>query len=383
MEMNTRLQVEHGVTEEIFAIDLVEWQLRIAAGERLAFTQDELVPRGHAIEARICAEDPLQDFAPSAGRLEYVRWPADAPGVRVEAGFETGDEVSSHYDSLIAKLIGTGSTRAQAIAALLRGLRSSRIVGVATNTAWLAAALSLPALRDGAPDTRFAAQHGSRLATLETPEAEEMAAAALVFIEETGAAGPRSWSPWDARDGFRINLPAVQTVLLRAGGVTHPVEVTREGKLWRVRARGADLLGEVAAEDDRLDVRFGGVRRGLAWYRDADRLFLWRGAVRLDFQRLDLRRTDVRASAHEGDLIARLPGVVAAVAVAAGDRVEAGAVLLVVEAMKMEHAVRAPRAGIVKKLRYARGDRVDEGDVLVELDDAAVAPGATEAPNAV
>ena len=281
MEMNTRLQVEHGVTEEIFAIDLVEWQLRIAAGERLAFTQDELVPRGHAIEARICAEDPLQDFAPSAGRLEYVRWPADAPGVRVEAGFETGDEVSSHYDSLIAKLIGTGSTRAQAIAALLRGLRSSRIVGVATNTAWLAAALSLPALRDGAPDTRFAAQHGSRLATLETPEAEEMAAAALVFIEETGAAGPRSWSPWDARDGFRINLPAVQTVLLRAGGVTHPVEVTREGKLWRVRARGADLLGEVAAEDDRLDVRFGGVRRriGLVPRRRSPVPLARRGAV--------------------------------------------------------------------------------------------------------
>ncbi len=208
-----------------------------------------------------------------------------------------------------------------------------------------------------------------------------MAAAALAFIDGIGAAGPRSWSPWDACDGFRINLPGVQTVLLRSGGVTHPVEVTREAKLWRVRAPGADLLGEVAAEDDRLDVRFGGVRRRLDWYRDADRLSLWRGAVRLDFQRLDLRRAEVRASAYEGELIARLPGVVSSVAVAAGDRVEAGAVLLVIEAMKMEHAVRAPRAGIVRKLRYARGERVDEGDVLVELDDAAVAPGATEAPN--
>ena len=378
MEMNTRLQVEHGVTEQIFGIDLVEWQLRIAAGERLAFTQDALVPRGHAVEARICAEDPAHDFAPSAGNLEYLRWPTGVAGVRVEAGFERGDEVSSHYDSLVGKLIGSGANRADAIAALIRGLTSMRVVGVATNAAWLAAALALPAFGDGAPDTRFAAQHGIRLTASEPPAAEELAAAALVFTDAAGDAQPKSWSPWDARDGFRVNLPAAQTLLLRWGGVTHAVEVLRAGQLWRVRAPGVDLLGDIAADGDRLEAHFGDGRRRLDWYRADDRLYLWRGAVRLDFQRQDLRRTEARASAHEGELVARLPGVVVAVAVAAGDRVEAGAVLLILEAMKMEHTVRAPRAGIVKKLRFARGERVDEGAVLVEMDDAA---GASEMPS--
>ncbi|MBS0395816.1 MAG: ATP-grasp domain-containing protein, partial [Proteobacteria bacterium] len=148
MEMNTRLQVEHCVTEEILGLDLVEWQLRIAAGEPLPFAQQELAARGHAIEVRVCAEDPTAGFVPSAGRLTAVRWPERVAGVRVDAGFSAGDEVTSHYDSLLGKVVGRGADRAAAIAAVGRGLAALRIAGVATNAAWLAEALAVLAELD-------------------------------------------------------------------------------------------------------------------------------------------------------------------------------------------------------------------------------------------
>ncbi len=402
MEMNTRLQVEHGVTEQTLGIDLVEWQLRIAAGEPLPFVQDALVPRGHALEARICAEDPASDFAPSAGRLAYLRWPERLPGVRVDAGFDSGDWVSSHYDSLLGKLIGTGENRPAAIAALERGLAALRIAGVTSNAGWLAAALALPAFSRATPTTRFLTEQRESLAAPPAPPTALLAIAALAAVAADAGAPAGPVSPWDSRDAFRINLPAVQAVALRSGGATHALEVVRETAAWRVRTRAVEYVGTIARVDDRadradradhgeggeggdcdggvvIDAVIDGVRRRLDLCRSGNRLSLWWGAERLDFDLVDPRHVDIRASVHGGDLVARLPGTVVSVAVAEGDRVAAGATLVVIEAMKMEHTMRAPRAGVVTRVHFARGDRVAEGAVLIELAepaDCADVPGA-------
>jgi 3-methylcrotonyl-CoA carboxylase alpha subunit len=371
MEMNTRLQVEHCVTEEVLGLDLVEWQLRIAAGEALPFTQRALAPRGHAIEARVCAEDPAGDFVPSAGTLAYVRWPECVPRVRVDAGFETGDSVSSHYDSLLGKVIGRGADRGEALAALSRGLEALRIVGVTTNAGWLADALEEPAFQRGEMSTRFVAEHGDRLARSVAPTAEELALGALAIVAMPDPAPPARPSPWDTRDAFRLNLPAAQSWLLRAGAAEHSVEIVREATGWRVRTLGTEQHYEITRSGTGLDVLAGGARRHVEVFRAGDRLSLWRGAGRLDLEVVDARHVDARASVHEGELVARLPGTVVAVPVTAGQAVEAGATLMVLEAMKMEHAVLAPRAGTITRIHFAAGDRVPEGAVLVEMSESA------------
>ena len=369
MEMNTRLQVEHCVTEEVLGLDLVEWQLRIAAGERLTLTQESIVARGHAIEARVCAEDPAIGFVPSAGLLTHVRWPGHVPGVRVDAGFEAGDEVPSHYDSLLGKVIGTGTDRAAALAALAAGLGALRIVGVATNAAWLAGALEVADFREARLSTGFAAAHGAELAHAAVATPQELAAAALAIVG--GADAPAGASPWDSRDAFRLNLPWSQTWQIRSGETEHAVTVVREGALWRVHALDWEQRIDCAFGAEGLELASPAGRRRVDVFRSGDRLSLWRGAERLDFTVIDPRHVDALAADHAGELIARLPGTVVAVPVAVGDAVAVGATLMVLEAMKMEHAILAPRAGTVTKLHFARGDRVPEGATLVELSEPA------------
>jgi 3-methylcrotonyl-CoA carboxylase alpha subunit len=376
MEMNTRLQVEHCVTEEVFGLDLVEWQLRIAAGEVLPFRQDELVPRGHAVEARVCAEDPSADFVPSAGRLAHLRWPEGLPGVRVDAGFEAGDEVPSHYDSLLGKLIGVGADRTAAIAALGRALDALRVVGVETNAAWLRRALEVPAFRDGMPSTAFAAEHATALTARPMPGDEDVALGALAAIGVPEVSPPATPSPWDARDAFRVSLPHSQSWRLRAGDAEIPVEVIHEAGFWRVRAPHFEHLFGCRFDADGLEVASAGWRRHVEVFRAGDRLSLWRGAERLDLLIIDPRHVDAPETSAEGELISRLPGTVVAVPVAVGDEVAAGATLMVLEAMKMEHAIVAPRAGTVLRLHFARGDRVPEGAILAELSEDGAVPSA-------
>jgi 3-methylcrotonyl-CoA carboxylase alpha subunit len=372
MEMNTRLQVEHCITEEILGLDLVEWQLRIAEGEALPFAQADLVARGHAVEVRVCAEDPALGFVPSAGRLLHARWPEGLAGVRVDAGFDEGDEVPSHYDSLLGKIIGRGDDRAAAIGALARGLAALRIVGVATNAAWLAGALAEADFRAARLSTRFVADHGERLALAPAPTADELAAAALVAAGAAEAAVAGA-SPWQTRDAFRLNLPAAQTWLLQLAGTDYPVTLQRSRNEWQVAALGQSAGYALERAGSALELSTGSGRWPVSLWRDGDRIWLWRGATRLDFRVVDPRHVDIEASHHEGELVARLPGTVVAVPVAVGDSVAAGATLMVLEAMKMEHAVLAPRAGIVARLNFARGDRVTEGAVLVELSEPASA----------
>ena len=383
LEMNTRLQVEHGVTERLFDIDLVEWQLRIAAGEALPFAQPELLPRGHAIEARICAEDPRACFAPCGGRLDHVRWPAESADLRVDAGFDGGDEVPSEYDSLLGKLIAGGGGRREAILALRRGLDSLRIAGVETNAAWLAAALASPAFAEAAPTTRFVEDLSGALSAVRGPDADDLSLAAAVFALDLGVPAPAERSPWAAGDGFRINLAPLRTLQLLVDGAARRVTATPAGSGLRLATDLGNRLVTIAADGagPTLDAAIDGVRRKRDWFRAGDRLWLWRGAERLQFDLDDPRRATQLAPIQEGELITRLPGTIAAVLVAAGERVEAGATLVVVEAMKMEHAVRAPRAGLVVRVHYAPGDRVVEGAVLVDFADPDPDPDSAQAPD--
>ncbi len=364
MEMNTRLQVEHTVTEEVLGIDLVEWQLRIAAGESLPPAAETSIPCGHAIEVRICAEDATAGFAPSAGRLTHVRWPTGIPGVRVDAGFETGDSVTPTYDSLLGKIIAHGNSRGEAILKLRHALAALRIVGVETNAGWLADALSLPAFFDVAPTTRFVADYGDTLAAVTMPTALELSLAAIAFIGGTTAA---SHSPWARRDAFRVGLPQRQSLTLRVTGIAHLVNIEYIGGDWRIDAAGETLVMTAQATHGRLTAVVNGCRVEHDAVMDGTTLSLWRGANRLDFELVDLRRSDFRASAHAGELIARLPGTVVSVEVAVGDHIAAGATMMVIEAMKMEHSVVAPYAGRLSAIHYGRGDRVTEGTVLVEV----------------
>jgi 3-methylcrotonyl-CoA carboxylase alpha subunit len=341
MEMNTRLQVEHPVTEAIYGLDLVEWQLRIAAGERLPFTQSALNPTGHAIEVRLCAEDPDADFVPSSGRLHRADWPERLAGVRVDAGFETGDVVPSDYDSLLAKVIAHGRDRDEARTRLVRAVGATRIAGVADNAGWLGRALRTEAFAAGGVTTRFLAEQGAALAAPATVPEIVLQAAAQAVLEapRRAAAALPAASPWELGDAYRVNL--VVSARCEFG--------------WRGASVAVESAPGAALRAGDIDVAGGEV---VAW-ADGEKYAL---AI------VDPRVATVDDAVAEGELIARLPGLVVQVAVKAGDAVEAGQVLLVIEAMKMEHAITAPRAGTVRAIDCAVGERVEEGRVLVELD---------------
>jgi 3-methylcrotonyl-CoA carboxylase alpha subunit len=369
MEMNTRLQVEHPVTELVTGVDLVEWQLRIAAGEPLPLAQHEIRVRGHAVEARVCAEDPSKGFVPSAGTLRVAHWPAAESGVRVDAGFESGDVVPTHYDSLLGKVIGSGGTRAEAIAQLVRGLAGVRLAGVTTNAGWLARAAAHPAFRAGEVSTAFVAEHGAALLS-GGADAEEQACIAGAALLASLAPASERVSPWDLADGFRVNLPARVALRLKRGKQELELALRREGP------------AAIAAACGDARVRLEGVRSDGAWLRarlassgagvDAfvagDRVTVWRGADASTFDVVDEHAAAGGAHHVAGSLATPLPGVVIRVAVKVGERVKAGDLLVVVEAMKMEHAIRAPHDGVVRAVKHRAGERVPEGAALIELD---------------
>ncbi|MCW1840537.1 biotin carboxylase N-terminal domain-containing protein [Prosthecomicrobium hirschii] len=377
MEMNTRLQVEHPVTESITGQDLVEWQIRVARGERLPLGQEALAIAGHAVEVRLYAEDPAKGFLPQTGRLAHLALPEGLPGIRVDAGVRGGDTVSVHYDPMIAKIIATGADRAEALGRLALALDRTEVVGLRTNRAFLAAIARHPAFAAAELDTGFIARHEADLLPAETaPDGLTLAlAAAAVLARRAGAAVAEAdpadrWSPWTRTDAFRLNRPRVVDLLFEVAGATQPlrVECVPGGLTCEALALAYDLDGWTEA-GGRILFTADGRRRSAAAAFDGDRVALF-----LDGAETVLRVVDPRAAAGDegggaGRIAAPMPGTVVAVAVKPGDQVEKGQALIVVEAMKMEHTLRSPRDGKVAKVNAAAGDLVAEGAELVVLEE--------------
>jgi 3-methylcrotonyl-CoA carboxylase alpha subunit len=384
LEMNTRLQVEHPVTEMITGLDLVEWQVRVASGERLPLDQAAVPRRGHAIEARLYAEDPERGFLPSTGRLSRLRFPAATQDVRIDAGVEEGDEVTVHYDPMIAKLIAWAPDRAAAIERLQHALEATEVEGVRTNARFLWQILGAPAVRAGDVSTRLLETDPSLAPGVDPHEIHAAwliaAAARLQSMpgDDLGHASHAA-SPWEAATGFRLNGPASVRVALRLDASGAPASIADsqplqhwlsfrrepeglavilDGKLHRVTLRrpANDVLeGYVDGHPVRARVEL-----------DHGRLIVRRHCLRFDF--VEDTGAEHRVSAeHEGHFRAPMPGHVLDVRVQVGQKVEQGAVLLVLEAMKMEHSLTAPWPANVIEVKVQKGQRVEEGTDLIRL----------------
>ncbi|WP_328842307.1 acetyl/propionyl/methylcrotonyl-CoA carboxylase subunit alpha [Streptomyces europaeiscabiei] len=351
MEMNTRLQVEHPVTELVTGVDLVEWQLRVAAGERLSFGQEDVRLTGHAVEARICAEDPSRGFLPSGGTILRLREP-DGDGVRTDSGLTEGTEVGSLYDPMLSKVIAYGPDRPTALRRLRAALAETVTLGVQTNAGFLRRLLAHPAVVAGELDTGLVEREVEALVSTEVPEAVYEAAAA-VRLDGLRPRGGGWTDPFSVPNGWRLGgAPLPPAFDLRATGLE---PVTRH------------LRGTHTVTDDQVSVTVDGIRH--TFHRAAD--WIGRDGDAWHVRDHDPVAAALTGAAHAGadSLTAPMPGTVTVVKVAVGDEVAAGQSLLVVEAMKMEHVVSAPHAGTVTELDVTPGTTVAMDQVL-----AVVAP---------
>ncbi|PSK58960.1 Acetyl-/propionyl-coenzyme A carboxylase alpha chain [Streptomyces sp. 111WW2] len=347
MEMNTRLQVEHPVTELVTGLDLVEWQLRVAAGEPLGFGQEDVRLTGHAIEARLCAEDPARGFLPSGGTVLRLR-EAEGDGVRTDSGLSEGTEVGSLYDPMLSKVIAYGPDRETALRRLRAALAGTVTLGVQTNAGFLRRLLAHPAVVAGELDTGLVEREVDGLVATDVPEAVYEAAAA-VRLEALRPRGDGWTDPFSVPSGWRMGgEPKAAAFHLR---VTDPVEHT---------PRGTHTV-----TGDRVTVTLDGVRH--TFHRAAD--WLGRDGDAWQVRDHDPVAASLNRSAHAGadSLTAPMPGTVTVVKVAVGDEVSAGQSLLVVEAMKMEHVISAPHAGTVAELDVAPGTTVAMDQVLAVI----------------
>jgi 3-methylcrotonyl-CoA carboxylase alpha subunit len=381
MEMNTRLQVEHPVTEAITGLDLVEWQLRVAFGEPLPLKQEELKINGHAIEARICAETPDNNFLPATGRLDVARWPAhvafrrnadgeafhDAAPVRIDSGFGEGDAISPYYDSMIAKLIVHGSTREQALARLDEALAQMHIVGVATNVQFLRYVVRSPSFAQANLDTALIPREQAVLFKQE-PLGLPLAAAAAVAQALLHEKAEEGTDPFSRRDGWRSHGLNVRPFQFEFGGEPARAELTylHDGALTLTVGNVSGALSFKPAGQG-IDIDYAGQRFVATVYASGedDHVFTARGATRI--LAIDLLAHAGEGEVDTGRLTAPMPGKVVSFAVKAGDKVTKGQALAVMEAMKMEHTIAAPGDGVVAELMYGPGDQVAEGAELLKL----------------
>ncbi|HEX5843507.1 MAG TPA: acetyl/propionyl/methylcrotonyl-CoA carboxylase subunit alpha [Pseudomonas sp.] len=361
MEMNTRLQVEHPVTELITGLDLVAWQIRVARGEALPITQEQVPLIGHAIEVRLYAEDPEHDFLPSTGRLSLYREPAAGPGRRVDMGVAEGDEVSPFYDPMLGKLIAWGENREEARLRLLAMLKETCVGGVRTNLAFLTRVLAHPAFANAELDTGFIPRHEAQLLPPVTnlpADFWQLAAEAFVQSEAPRQRNDDCHSPWASHNGLRLGLPAETDLHLAC---------QNERQVVRLRHASASTVG---LQGEALQVGRDGLRQQHLAIRRGESLYLHYAGELRSIQRVDPIAEVEASHQHHGGLTAPMNGSIVRVLVEAGQQVEAGTTLVVLEAMKMEHSIRAPHAGTVKALYCGEGEMVSEGTVLVELDEA-------------
>jgi 3-methylcrotonyl-CoA carboxylase alpha subunit len=376
MEMNTRLQVEHPVTELITGIDLVEWQLRIATGARLPKAQNDILRRGAAMEARLYAEDPTREYLPSVGRIAHLHWPDGAPHLRFDTGVDAGDEVSTFYDPMLGKVIAWGESRGEAADRLHQALADIEIVGVTTNRALLTSVLADEEFRRGGVSTSFLDARRAHLAFGEPAAGEVDAVLAALWCATRHTESDDLWA--DSR-GWRLAAPprstwsfAERAVIIESSAPNNYlgcVAGPRGRVVGHEPAAGQEYpLRLMARGPQSLDVEVAGQIQRLSVIELDQELHLFRAGRHVV---LRLARTEdalqVSAGVEEGSLLTPLPGTMVAVHVTVGQQVARGAPLVTVEAMKMEHTLTAPYDGIVARIPFALGDRVAAGAVLVEL----------------
>ncbi|MFA7487491.1 MAG: acetyl/propionyl/methylcrotonyl-CoA carboxylase subunit alpha [Lysobacteraceae bacterium] len=369
MEMNTRLQVEHPVTEMITGLDLVEWQLRVAAGEPLPLAQQEIPLRGHAIEARLYAEDADRGFLPSTGTLALFD-PPQGEGVRVDSGIETGDMVSPFYDPMIAKLIVHGPDRDTALARMRQALATTRVAGVASNAGFLQRLIGVDSAFARADlDTGLIEREHDALFPPSTPASpRQIALATLAALLDESAARDAAdpYSPWAATNGWRLSGSATRQLRWHEGDTVRIAKVQHEGRGWRIEVDGEHFSASGTRDGHLLHARLDGAAVSAAALAHEGALHLFDGGAPRVLRFDDPIAQAESHGAHGGDLSAPMPGRIVALLAEPG-KVQAGTPLLVMEAMKMEHTVTAHRDGELKGYRVAVGDQVADGAALVDF----------------
>jgi 3-methylcrotonyl-CoA carboxylase alpha subunit len=369
IEMNTRLQVEHPVTELITGVDLVEWQLRVAFGEALPLKQDEIRLNGHAIEARVYAENPAKNFMPSVGQIRTWRVPAETNGLRIDAGYRAGDAVSPYYDAMLAKMIAWAPTREAAIERLNLGLEQTDIRGVVTNVPFLSALITHPQVAANAIDTGFIERELPVLtkAALPAGDLELRAAVAAILGEEAARIEAHSpwqtfgWMPVGRRErvfSFRQGHGAEQDITLRYGNGPATL-VVGERELAFVASR---------PEQGVFDLTLDGVKTPVTAIIEGHELYLRTRSGRFELHWVDPFGGETEEQTGEDKIVAPLPGTVVAVLAEEGAKLEKGAAILTLEVMKMEQTLRAPYAGVLKAIKCKVGDIVQEGVELAEVE---------------
>ncbi|MCK1723492.1 acetyl/propionyl/methylcrotonyl-CoA carboxylase subunit alpha [Bradyrhizobium sp. 141] len=372
IEMNTRLQVEHPVTELITRIDLVEWQLRVAFGEALPLKQDEIKLNGHAVEARVYAENPTKNFMPSVGRISTWRLPAETGGLRIDAGYREGDTVSPYYDAMLAKMIVWAPTRDVAIERLNRGLEESDVRGIVTNIPFLSALMTHPKVRTNAIDTGFIERELAVL-TQAAPapgELELCAAVAAVINDEQQAARAQANSPWQTF-GWQPVGRRQRSFTFRVGhGAEQKIALNYGSGLSTLLIGERELAFAIAPRDGGFDLTLDGVKSQVAAVISGHELYLRTRNGRFDLHLVDPFGGETEEHAGEDKIAAPLPGTVVAVLAEEGATLEKGAPILTLEVMKMEQTLRAPYAGVLKSIKCKVGDIVQEGIELAVVEPA-------------
>jgi 3-methylcrotonyl-CoA carboxylase alpha subunit len=370
MEMNTRLQVEHPVTEMITGTDLVEWQLRVAAGERLPQSQHQLTITGHAIEARIYAENPEKGFLPSTGRLDYLHMPQAVQfaqgAVRIDAGVVQGDVISPFYDPMIAKLIVHGKDRAEALARMSQALAAFQVAGPATNVAFLGRLIASDAFVAADLDTGLIQRHHDSL--FPEPQMLPLAVLALAAVSLVGSGSSVTGEPWSQLSGWRMNGTYQRSLVFSSDAGLQPIQLSyQRDAMWLLAGDSRVPLQDISVSEAAVHVRMEGLQLQGHVVRQQDIFHVFHAGHHWQILWRDPIAHAGEGEADEGRLTAPMPGKIIALLVRTGERVTRGAPLLIMEAMKMEHTIIAPGDGTVSELLYAVGDQVDEGARLLSL----------------
>ncbi|WP_372737778.1 acetyl-CoA carboxylase biotin carboxylase subunit [Neptunomonas sp.] len=370
MEMNTRLQVEHPVTEMITGQDLVEWQLRIADGEPLPLQQDQIQIRGHALEARVYAEDPDNDFLPVTGTLHYLRTPDENAHVRVDTGVIEGDDVSVYYDPMIAKLIVWDEDREQAINRMVHALESYRIGGMKTNIRFLRQLADSKPFRDQELDTGFIEKHNDLLFQKDKTDIQSQLALATSYVLETERQTQPNKddpdSPFNLQTSWRLNANYSRPMEWVVGEDHYQVSIVEQQNGYDITVDNVTFKVSATLSDDHLQVVINGHRLSIHGHLSGNDMTLFREGHQFQCQ-LFRHTFDESDQSAGGSLTAPMNGAIVAVFAEAGQIVKQGETLVIMEAMKMEHSIRAPHDGTVTEVYFAVGDLVSDGAALVAV----------------